>query len=105
MSLASVRVTRGLCSGQGTVKRKSSRVMAMHRVDAYRMIRRRAADLSVKVKIGCDAFRATGITACLEAGDTLEAAQAMAHESRRTTELYDRTSDEIALDEVERITI
>jgi integrase/recombinase XerD len=33
----------------------------MHRVDAWRMIRRRAADLGVKVKIGCHTFRATGI--------------------------------------------
>jgi integrase/recombinase XerD len=28
-----------------------------------------------------------------------------AHESRRTTKLYDRTGDEITLDEVERIAI
>ena len=36
----------------------------------------------------------------------LENAQAMAaHESPRTTTLYDRTGDEITLDEVERITI
>jgi hypothetical protein len=42
----------------------------------------------------------------LEAGGTLENAQAMAaHESPRTTKLYDRTGDEITLDEVERITI
>jgi hypothetical protein len=54
----------------------------------------------------CDTFRATGITAYLEAGGTLENAQAMAaHESPRTTKLYDRTGDEITLDEVERITI
>ena len=40
-----------------------------------------------------------------EAGGTLENAQAMAaHESPRTTKLYDRTDDEITLDEVERIT-
>jgi hypothetical protein len=51
-------------------------------------------------------FRATGITAYLEAGGTLENAQAMAaHESPRTTKLYDRTGHEITLDEVERITI
>jgi hypothetical protein len=37
---------------------------------------------------------------------TLENAQAMAaHESPRTTKLYDRTGDEITLDEIERITI
>jgi hypothetical protein len=36
----------------------------------------------------------------------LENAQAMAaHESPHTTKLYDRTSDAITLDEVERITI
>jgi hypothetical protein len=45
-------------------------------------------------------------TAYLEAGGTLENAQAMAaHESPRTTKLYDRTGDEITLDEVERIAI
>jgi site-specific recombinase XerD len=79
---------------------------AMHRVDAWRMIQRRAADLGARGRIGCHTFRATGITAYLEAGGTLENAQAMAaHESPRTTKLYDRTGDEITLDEVERITI
>jgi site-specific recombinase XerD len=78
----------------------------MNRVDAYRMVRRRAAEAGFKVKLGCHVFRATGITAYLEAGGTLENAQAMAaHESPRTTKLYDRTSDAITLDEVERITI
>jgi integrase/recombinase XerD len=78
----------------------------MNRVDAWRMIQRRAAELGTRAKIGCHTFRATGITAYLEAGGTLENAQAMAaHESPRTTKLYDRTGDEITLDEVERITI
>jgi site-specific recombinase XerD len=78
----------------------------MNRVDAWRMIQRRAADLGFRVKIGCHTFRATGITAYLEAGGTLENAQAMAaHESPRTTKLYDRTGDEITLDEIERISI
>jgi integrase len=78
----------------------------MHRVDAYQMIRRRTAEAGFKIKLGCHVFRATGITAYLEAGGSLENAQAMAaHESPRTTKLYDRTGDEITLDEVERITI
>jgi integrase/recombinase XerD len=42
----------------------------MNRVDAWRMIQRRAADLGTLVKIGCHTFRATGITAYLEAGGT-----------------------------------
>jgi site-specific recombinase XerD len=78
----------------------------MNRIDAWRMIQRRAAGLGMMVRIGCHTFRATGITAYLEAGGTLENAQAMAaHESPRTTKLYDRTGDEITLDEVERIAI
>jgi integrase len=80
--------------------------ITMNRIDAYRMIRRRTAEAGLKGKLGCHVFRATGITAYLEAGGTLENAQAMAaHESPRATKLYDRTGDEITLDEVERITI
>ena len=62
--------------------------------------------IGIAEAIGCHTFRATGITAYLEAGGTLENAEAMAaHESPRTIKLYDRTGDEITLDEVERITI
>jgi integrase len=59
----------------------------MHRVDAWRMIQRRSAELGMRVKIGCHTFRTTGITAYLEAGSTLENAQAMAaNEGPRTTQ-------------------
>ena len=79
---------------------------AMHRVDVYRMIGRRAPTLRKRSKIGCHTFRATGLTAYLEGGGTLENAQAIAaHESLRTTQLYDRRGDEITLDEIEKITI
>jgi integrase/recombinase XerD len=44
----------------------------MNRIDAYRMVRRRTADAGFKVKLGCHVFRATGITAYLKAGGTLE---------------------------------
>ena len=79
---------------------------AMHRVDVFRMIRRRAKDAGLGADACCHMFRATGITAYLDNGGTLENAQLMAaHESPRTTKLYDRTGDEITLDEVERIAI
>lgn len=53
------------------------------------------------------AFRVTGITAhYLEDGGTFEKAQAIAnYELPSSTTLYDRTSDEITLDEVERIAV
>ncbi len=74
--------------------------------DVWRMIRRRAADAGIETEIGCHSFRATGITAYLKNGGKLEVAQQMAnHESARTTGLYDRRSDEISLDEVEKIGI
>ncbi len=60
----------------------------------------------ISTAVCCHSFRATGITAYLENGGTREHAQQIAaHESPRTTKLYDRTSDQITLDEIERITI
>ena len=55
---------------------------AMHRMDAYRMIQRCAATLGMKLRIGCHTFRATGITAYLEGGGTLENAQLMARSAK-----------------------
>jgi site-specific recombinase XerD len=78
----------------------------MSRIDALRMVKRRVAEAGLSSRVCCHTFRATGITAYLENGGTLEHAQAIAaHESPRTTKLYDRTSDQITLDEVERIQI
>ncbi|MCL5271434.1 MAG: hypothetical protein M1457_12985 [bacterium] len=66
------------------------------------MIKRRVRDAGLTDR-GCHTSRATGITAYLEADGTLEHAQAIAaHESPRTTKLYDRTSDQIILNEIER---
>ena len=78
----------------------------MTRTDVLRMVKRRAMGAGLPSSTCCHTFRATGITAYLENGGTIENAQAIAaHESPRTTKLYDRTSDDITLDEVERIVI
>jgi integrase len=70
------------------------------------MIKRRAKSIGLPDSICNHTFRATGITAYLENGGTIENAQAIAnHESPKTTKLYDRTSDQITLDEVEIISI
>lgn len=76
------------------------------RQDALRMVKRRIRAAGLSQRVCCHTFRATGITAYLENGGTVEKAQQIAgHESPRTTKLYDRTHDEITLDEVERILI
>ena len=88
-------------SGDG--KSSTLTATAMTLLDGYRMIRRRTAKSGFRNRLGC---RATGITAYLERGGTLENAQAMAaHESPRTIKLDDRTGDQITLDEVEKIQI
>jgi site-specific recombinase XerD len=92
---------RTIGRGTGELTRTS-----LPQANAHAMIRRRAAAAGIKTLIGNHSFRATGITAYLKNGGTLEKAAAMAnHASTRTTQLYDRRSDEMSLDEVERILI
>ena len=91
-------------TAQGPSGRLLTRPMAP--ADVYRMIRRSAAGAGIETQIGCHSFRATGITEYLRNGGKLEVAQQMANpESSRTTGLYDRRSDQVSLDEVERILI
>lgn len=74
--------------------------------NAFQMVRRRAVAADIETAIGNHSFRATGITAYLKNGGTLERAGTMAnHASTRTTQLYDRRADDVTLDEVERVLI
>jgi hypothetical protein len=51
-------------------------------------------------------FLANGITVNVENKGTLETARKIAaHESPRTTTLYDRTDDRLTLDEIEKISV
>jgi integrase/recombinase XerD len=91
-------------SAIGKTKQLSEQRMSRHA--ALKMVQRRAKKAGILTAICCHSFRATGITNYLEHGGTLEKAQQMAaHESPKTTKLYDRTSDAITLDEIERIAI
>ena len=86
--------------------RKTGEARPLWQQDVYRMIQRRAAGADIATRIGNHTFRATGITAYHKNKGTLEHAQTIAnHASPRTTKLYDRRSDEISLDEVEKIAI
>lgn len=78
----------------------------MTQQDGYRMTARRARQAGIKTRIGNHSLRATGITDYLKSEDTLEHAQTMAaRSSPRTTQLYDRRNDEMALDEYEKVRI
>ncbi len=78
----------------------------MSRVDVFRMVKRRVKAAEFGEAANCHTFRASGITAYLLNGGTLERAQAIAgHESPRTTQLYDRTADDITVEDIERIRV
>ncbi|HQU99481.1 MAG TPA: tyrosine-type recombinase/integrase [Nitrosomonas sp.] len=89
--------------GRGTGQLTSSALM---QANAHAMIQKHIHKSGIDTKVGNHSFRATGITAYLKNGSTLEKAAIMAnHSSTRTTQLYDRRRDEMTLDEVERIMI
>ena len=74
--------------GRGTGKLSTT---PLPQASAFQMVRRRAAAADIETAIGNHSFRATGITAYLKNGGTLERAATMAnHASTRTTQLYDR---------------
>jgi site-specific recombinase XerD len=76
------------------------------RRNALHLVKRRAKAAGLSGVVTCHTWRATGITVYLQNGGTIEKAQAIAgHESPKTTKLYDRTKEEITLDEIERIRI
>ena len=78
----------------------------MLRQDAFNIVKRRAKAAALGTSICNHSMRATGITAYMMNGGTLERAQQMAaHASSRTTNMYNRANDSVTLDEVERILI
>jgi integrase len=92
---------RTIDRGTGTLTRT-----VLPQRNAHAMIRLAGRGGRDRHQLGNHSFRATGITAYLKNGGTLEKAAAMAnHASTRTTQLYNRRRDEISLDEVERIVI
>jgi integrase/recombinase XerD len=78
----------------------------LDRINAWKMVRRRAKAAGITTQVCNHTFRGTGITAYLENGGTLEKARQMAaHASTRTTQLHDRREDRVTLDEVVKINI
>ncbi|MEO1336387.1 MAG: tyrosine-type recombinase/integrase, partial [Myxococcota bacterium] len=77
---------------------------AMSRTSAFEMVKRRARDQGLNPALCTHSFRATGVTAYVEAGGALETAARMAgHADVRTTQLYVRKVERSLQSEVERI--
>jgi len=79
---------------------------AINRKNVLDMIARRCLKAGLSSHYTPHSLRATGITVFMENGGKLEDAQAIAaHESPRTTKLYDRSSDVLQLSEIEKISL
>lgn len=87
----------------GRSGRLTGRPMARNTI--FAMVRRRAADAGLNPEMVCNhSFRASGITNFMANGGALEVAASLAnHASTRTTQLYDRRSEDVEQDEVERM--
>lgn len=112
--LVSYMATAGLGADPGdplfqTMTRDRRRLSGrrLNRSEAWYMVRRRARAAGIDTAVSCHTFRGTGITAYLEHPDAkLEEAQKMAaHSDPKTTRLYDRRSQAVTIDDVERIRI
>ena len=79
----------------------------LQRRECLAMVKRRVANAGLDSNLSNHSFRGTGITAYLDHPDAkLEHAQDLAnHADPKTTRLYDRRSDQLSLDEIEKINI
>ena len=70
------------------------------------MIRRGAIDAGVSAPVSCHSFRATGITVYLEnKGSSRQLRRLRLTNPLAQQKLYDRTDDQLTLDEIEKISV
>lgn len=78
----------------------------LQRRSALAAVKKRALVAGLAPEICNHTFRATGITAYMLNGGSLESAQRIAaHASSQTTKLYDRSATELTTSEIERIVL
>jgi len=77
----------------------------LSRMDVLAMVKRRGKRAGIAPERVCNhSFRATGITNYMEHGGRIDVAKEMAgHADERTTGLYDRSTEKVTKEEVERI--
>lgn len=94
------------CSPQlgGAMRARPLSGRPMTQAMTWEMLQRRRKAAGLDTAICNHTFRATGITAYLTNGGSIErAANIAGHASINTTKLYDRRSDDVTLDEIEKI--
>lgn len=107
LDAAGIRESRKTPLFRTLTRKRGLSERALHRNNVTAMIKRRAKAAGLPAERICShTFRGSGITNYLMNGGQIETAQAIAgHASPRTTKLYDRRHQQIALSEIERIRI
>ena len=68
-----------------------------------KLVEKRAKASGILKRVCCHSFRATGVTEYMNSGGTIEIAQRIAgHTSPSTTRIYDRSGDQLTLEEIQR---
>jgi integrase/recombinase XerD len=78
----------------------------LDRRSVLKLVEKRAKASGILKRVCCHSFRATGVTEYMNSGGTIEIAQRIAgHTSPATTRIYDRSGDQLTLEEIERVQI
>src|SRR4029077_14839950 len=78
----------------------------LDRRSVLKLVEKRAKASGILKRVCCHSFRATGVTEYMNSGGTIEIAQRIAgHTSPSTTRIYDRSGDQLTLEEIERVQI
>ena len=78
----------------------------LDRRSVLKLVEKRAKASGILKRVCCHSFRATGVTEYMNSGGTIEIAQRIAgHTSPSTTRIYDRSGDQLTLQEIERVQI
>ena len=76
----------------------------MDRTTVWKLVQTRARALRTQETSGCHSFRATGITAYMDGGGSLDIAQRIAgHAQLSTTKIYARSRDRVTIAEIQRV--
>ena len=86
--------------------RETIELRRLDRRSVLKLVEKRAKANGIHKRVCCHSFRATGVTEYMNSGGTIEIAQRIAgHTSPSTTRIYDRSGDQLTLQEIERVQI
>ena len=86
--------------------RETIELRRLDRRSVLKLVEKRARTSGILKRVCCHSFRATGVTQYMNSGGTIEIAQRIAgHTNPATTRIYDRSGDQLTLQEIERVQI